>query len=132
MQKMQDSKKSTEIRNGFELIYMLNNQIIVLIKFTKNKLNYLIFLFYFREQTASLLAAGGSLLSVILVMLFIPHIPKQKPKEKAEEKKSESILSPNKIFGLIFAPGVTMLLVIKLVCGVPIGIIQSMFSGQNN
>jgi hypothetical protein len=41
---MQDSKKSTEIRNGFELIYMLNNQIIVLIKFTKSKSNYLIFI----------------------------------------------------------------------------------------
>ena len=54
-------------------------------------------------------------------------MPKQKVAEKSEEK-SESVLNMKKIFGLILAPGVTMLLLIKLICGIPIGIIQSMFS----
>ena len=86
-----------------------------------------IFSLSFSEQFASLLAASGSLLSVILVLVFIPYVPKQKMVEKSEEK-SESVLNMSKIFGLIFAPGVTMLLLIKLICGIPIGIIQSMFS----
>jgi hypothetical protein len=90
----------------------------------------------FSEQFASLLAAGGSLLSVILVVVFIPYIPKQgKANEKADKKtdkqQTESVFNLTKIFGLIFAPGVTMLLLIKLVCGIPIGIIQSMFSGEH-
>ena len=54
-------------------------------------------------------------------------MPKQKVADKSEEKP-ESVLNMKKIFGLIFAPGVTMLLLIKLICGIPIGIIQSMFS----
>ncbi len=90
------------------------------------KINNLI-IFLFSEQFASLLAAGGSLLSVILVLVFIPYVPRQKVVEKSETKP-ESVLNISKIFGLIFAPGVTMLLLIKLVCGIPIGIIQSMFS----
>ena len=92
---------------------------------------------FFSEQFASLLAAIGSLISVILVLIFVPYVPKQNPDIKVDKKsdaavdeqKAESVLNFRKIFGLIFAPGVTILLLIKLVSGVPIGIIQSMFSG---
>lgn len=82
---------------------------------------------YFGEQSAALLAAGGSLLSVLLVVLFIPHIPKSLPKKS--EPESNGLLAGLKgIFHLFFLPGVGILLMIKLICGIPIGIVQSMFS----
>jgi hypothetical protein len=46
----------------------------------------------YSEQFASLLAAIGSLLSVILVLVFIPHVPKQntKPAVKASDKAADT------------------------------------------
>ena len=94
---------------------------------------------YFNEQTASLIAALGSLLSIILVLLFIPHIPKNsyesrkriiEPKSKAEKsKESKGFLENIAVIGKLFClPGVGILLTVKLIGGVPIGILQSMFS----
>ena len=67
---------------------------------------------FFSEQFASLLAAIGSLISVILVLIFVPYVPKQNPDVKVgkksdaavDEQKAESVLNFRKIFGLIFAP----------------------------
>eukprot|EP00093_Oithona_nana_P003961 03961.XXX_132492_128891_1 [CDS] Oithona nana genome sequencing. len=89
---------------------------------------------YFNEQTSSLLAACGSLLSVILVLLFIPHIPKNQELKKrkaspSNENQSKGFLQNIAVIGkLFFLPGVGILLVVKLVGGIPIGILQSMFS----
>ena len=92
---------------------------------------------------ASLFAAFGSFLSVILVMVFVPHIPKIKAKkesrikdvtsgntDKKETEVNEKSLSRNlgAVFRILFLPNVGFLLFIKLICGIPIGVLQSMFS----
>ena len=81
---------------------------------------------YFNEQTSSLLAACGSLLSIILVLLFIPHIPKNQELKirvkSTDENQSKGILENIAVIGkLFFLPGVGILLVVKLVGGIPIG-----------
>ena len=73
------------------------------------------------------MAACGSLLSLLLVIFFIPYIPKQK---EEEDKSSKSVINLQAIFRLILLPGVGIIMCIKLVCGIPIGILQSMFSGE--
>lgn len=77
----------------------------------------------FNEQTAALVAAAGSTVSLVLVILFFPEIPKQK-----KEVSAASVLNLKEIFSLLLIPKATSLLVIKAVCGIPIGILQSMFS----
>lgn len=77
---------------------------------------------------ASLVAAVGSLASLALVLLFIPNFPKTR--EASEEKRH--VLNLADIGRLLFVPGVGALLTIKLVCGVPIGVLQSMFSGKDD
>jgi len=83
------------------------------------------------EQQASLVSASGSIVSLLLVYLFIPHVPKKKEdtKKKSDQKGSDqSLFSVAAITRLLALPGVGVLLLIKTVCGVPIGILQSMFS----
>ena len=94
----------------------------------------------FSEQTASLVAAFGSLVSVILVLIFIPYIPKNVTNEKKRiidhtkgkdenESKNQGFFQNIAVIGkLFFLPGVGILLIVKLVGGIPIGILQSMFS----
>ena len=82
---MQDSKKSTEIRNGFELIYMLNNQIIVLIKFTKKKSNYFYFILE-NKLLHFLLPADPSWVLSLLCFSFLTsqnRNPKKRPMRKS-------------------------------------------------
>jgi len=84
----------------------------------------------FSEQTASLFAAFGSLLSIILVITFIPHIPKTtktSPKDGSSDSKG-LLRNIGAITKIIFLPNVGFLLFLKLVCGIPIGVLQSMFS----
>ncbi len=83
---------------------------------------------YYSEQAAALVAAGGSVVSLLLVFLLIPHIPKKVVTPSAKRSAGRSLLSPSAILRLFSLPGVTLLLLIKTVCGVPIGILQSMFS----
>jgi OCT family organic cation transporter-like MFS transporter 18 len=87
---------------------------------------------YFDEQSAALFAAAGSFLSVILVVIFIPRIPKTKAKGYAIEESSSGgmIVNVKEIGKLFFVPDVGFLLTIKLICGIPIGVIQSMFSSK--
>jgi len=85
------------------------------------------------EQQASLVSAFGSIVSLLLVYLFIPHVPKKKQhvksKKTTDQKESgQSLFSVSAITRLLALPGVGILLLIKTVCGVPIGILQSMFS----
>ncbi|XP_023340071.1 solute carrier family 22 member 18 isoform X2 [Eurytemora carolleeae] len=76
----------------------------------------------FGEQSSALLSALGSLFSLILVIIFVPQINKQtKPKES-------NLLHLKKMSGLIVKPEVRGLLLIKTICGIPIGILQSMFA----
>eukprot|EP00095_Tigriopus_kingsejongensis_P007254 maker-scaffold286_size222086-snap-gene-0.18 protein:Tk07254 transcript:maker-scaffold286_size222086-snap-gene-0.18-mRNA-1 annotation:"solute carrier family 22 member 18" len=80
---------------------------------------------YFGEQSAALLAASGSVLSLILVFFFVPHIPK--PASPRQTPQS-SVFHLGEIAKLLFLPGVSYVLLMKLACGVPIGVLQSMFS----
>ena len=76
----------------------------------------------FGEHAAALLAALGSTISLILVIFFIPEFKKQKADQETQ------ILDLKKIVGILALPRVGSLMLIKTVCGVPIGILQSMFS----
>merc|ERR1712123_109299 len=77
----------------------------------------------FGEYAAAFLAAAGSSVSLVLVILYVPNIPKQ-----IKADSNQSVLNLKKIFGLILLPKAGSLLLVKTVCGIPIGIMQSMFS----
>ncbi|CAH1774902.1 unnamed protein product, partial [Owenia fusiformis] len=84
---------------------------------------------YSSEQTAALVAAAGSVLSILIVLIFIPKQTKMAHVEvKASEKSASSIFSIKKIMSLLAQPGALVLLTVKAVSGVPIGIFQSMFA----
>lgn len=80
----------------------------------------------FREQTAALVAAGGSLISLILVFAFVPYIPKQ----RAKSAERGNVFNVAEILKLLTIPRASLVLLIKLACGIPIGVLQSMFSGR--
>ena len=99
----------------------------------------------FGEQASSLLAAGGSILSIILVLIFVPSIPKQNKTKTIidhsnatnkmvnvnnTESKTGLIKNAKEIMKLFLIPGVGFLLVLKMICGIPIGVLQSMFSSK--
>ena len=75
------------------------------------------------EHAAALVAAAGSCCSLALVVYYIPEIPKQERQDDAQ-----SIFNVGRIAQLVLLPRAGRLLLVKLVCGVPIGIMQSMFS----
>ena len=80
-------------------------------------------------------AAFGSLLSIILVLIFIPHIPKTKSSASKDSNSTTGAgLFDNlsAITKIVFLPNVGFLLFLKLVCGIPIGVLQSMFSSKEN
>lgn len=82
------------------------------------------------------MAAAGSVLSLLLVALFIPHFPKSQDRKKNDDsnpadEEGGSVMDFGKIVNLILVPGAGTILLIKLVCGTPIGILQSMFSGEH-
>ena len=79
---------------------------------------------HFGEHAAALLAAVGSGLSLVLVLIFIPEVKKQ----QKDAKSQQAVIDFKKILGILFLPGVGSLILIKMVCGIPIGILQSMFS----
>ena len=94
-----------------------------------------LFFLFFSEQTAALFAAFGSLLSIILVLIFIPHIPKTKSSASKDSNSTTGAgLFDNlsAITKIVFLPNVGFLLFLKLVCGIPIGVLQSMFSSKEN
>ncbi|XP_005109387.1 solute carrier family 22 member 18 [Aplysia californica] len=79
---------------------------------------------FFSLETGALLACFGSLLSVLLIVTFVPAQVKKVQKPGA----GETVFSLNKIGQLLAAPGALFLMVIKLGTGIPIGIFQSMFT----
>jgi len=64
------------------------------------------------------------MLSLILVLLFVPSFEKTKKQKRGKEWDVDDIFDAAK------SPDVSALLLVKLVCGVPIGVLQSMFSGR--
>jgi len=86
------------------------------------------------EELAAATAAAGSILSAVLVLIFIPSNTKQlqvvENKTESKEKTGDdsSVLSVKKIFKILKIPKVAYLLAVKCICGIPFGIFQSMFS----
>ncbi|CAB4065695.1 SLC22A18 [Lepeophtheirus salmonis] len=76
---------------------------------------------YLGDQNCALLAGIGSFISLGLVYFFVPDIPKV-------HKKKENIFNFKKIIKPLLVSKSCLLLVIKLLCGLPLGIFQSMFS----
>ncbi|KAK3087813.1 hypothetical protein FSP39_010977 [Pinctada imbricata] len=82
---------------------------------------------YTSEQTAAYAACIGSLLSVVIVWITVPSHTK-KAHVTESDKSGGGVFNVKKILGLLAAPGATFLLAIRTLCGVPIGVFQSMFS----
>jgi len=81
------------------------------------------------EHAAALVSAMGSALSLALVVIYVPNIAKQEVKEEDKKPSSSlSVLNVKEILSLLLIPEAGTLLLIKTVCGIPIGIFQSMFS----
>lgn len=84
------------------------------------------------EQFAAFVAAAGSILSMLLVLQFVPTQTKKRIAAKAAEAHSAgSIFSPHKLIALASAPGALFLLLIRFAAGIPIGVFQSMFQVVN-
>ena len=63
--------------------------------------------------------------SLALVVYYVPEVPKKKQDTSQEQG---SVLNIKKIGSLLLLPRAGPLLILKTVCGIPIGILQSMFS----
>lgn len=90
---------------------------------------------HYSEQAAAASAALGSIISIILVTMFIPANTKalKDTNDSANEKKNHSKSTGNvfdiKKYSSIFAlPNFTFLFSIKVISAIPLGILQSMFS----
>eukprot|EP00088_Acartia_fossae_P053124 TRINITY_DN602_c2_g1_i2.p1 TRINITY_DN602_c2_g1~~TRINITY_DN602_c2_g1_i2.p1 ORF type:complete len:451 (+),score=52.78 TRINITY_DN602_c2_g1_i2:27-1379(+) len=77
---------------------------------------------HYGEQNAALFSACGTLVGLTIVIVFIPQFNKEKKDAEA------GIFDLKKIMSLVFLPGVRGVLLVKLLCGVPLGVLQSMFS----
>ncbi|XP_066268311.1 solute carrier family 22 member 18-like [Branchiostoma lanceolatum] len=86
---------------------------------------------YFSEQHSAYLAMAGSLVSIVLVVLFIPANTKA-GKKASESSKDDS--GPSSVFDvkaiakLLTIPVAAYLLLVRTIVGTPLGIFQSMFS----
>lgn len=74
------------------------------------------------EQNAAFFSASGTLVGILLVVFFVPEF--KKPKKSS----SKSVLDIKEMLGLAVLPGVSRVLAIKLLCGIPLAVLQSMFS----
>uniref|UniRef100_H2Z9D2 Major facilitator superfamily (MFS) profile domain-containing protein n=1 Tax=Ciona savignyi TaxID=51511 RepID=H2Z9D2_CIOSA len=89
---------------------------------------------YASEQVAAFVAASGSLLSIAVVLLFIPSntkgfIIKGNGDDKEVTKKSKKLLDLNLFTVLIWRnPAARKLLFVKMLSGLPVGVLHGMFS----
>ncbi|KAH3709494.1 solute carrier family 22 member 18-like isoform X2 [Dreissena polymorpha] len=79
---------------------------------------------HFSEEMAAFVACMGSILSIVLVLLFVPHRTK---KVEVADKSGSALLDLSKWKELIFAPGTLFLLSLKMATETPISIFHSMF-----
>lgn len=80
------------------------------------------------EKFTAYVAAGGSLISVLLVLNFIPkHTKKQNAKED-NKQGAGSVFSLGEIIRLMKFPGVAKTFTVKIISGLPSGVFQVMFS----
>ncbi|XP_030650343.1 solute carrier family 22 member 18 [Chanos chanos] len=78
------------------------------------------------ETCAALVAAGGSVVSLLLVLKFIPKHTKTLTAQEQTAKKS--VFNLGEITRLMKFPGVAKTFTVKFVSGLPSGVFQVMFS----
>ncbi|MBN3300881.1 S22AI protein, partial [Amia calva] len=86
---------------------------------------------HYGESFAAFVGAGGSLLSTVLVISFIPKHTKKQPgaQEHVDKKaKAGSVFNLSEIARLMKFPGVAKIFAVKITSGVPQGAFQVMFS----
>lgn len=75
------------------------------------------------EQSAAFIAFIGSVVSIVMVLIFVPR----NTKKVQVEEKSYKLLDWRKWMSIVLAPGALFLLTLRIATGMPIGIFQSMF-----
>lgn len=80
------------------------------------------------EKLTACVGAAGSLLSLLLVLKFIPKTTKSTSTKTSSEAEKKSLFSLGEITRLLKYPGVTQTFIVKIVAGLPSGIFQVMFS----
>ncbi|XP_026234388.1 solute carrier family 22 member 18 [Anabas testudineus] len=80
------------------------------------------------ETFTACCGAAGSVVSLLLVLKFIPKNTKSARASTDSENKNKSVFSVGEITRLMKFPGVTPTFLVKIVAGLPSGIFQVMFS----
>lgn len=80
------------------------------------------------EKLTACVGAVGSLVSLLLVLNFIPKTTKSTTAKTNTEAERKSLFSLGEITRLLKYPGVTTTFIVKVVSGLPSGIFQVMFS----
>ncbi|XP_076863382.1 solute carrier family 22 member 18 isoform X2 [Brachyhypopomus gauderio] len=82
---------------------------------------------HYGEKSAACVGAGGSLVSLLLVLKFIPKHTKHNTTE-SKKGGAGSVFNLKEIIRLMKFPGVAKTFTVKIVSGLPSGIFQVMFS----
>ncbi|KAL6461776.1 hypothetical protein MHYP_G00299210 [Metynnis hypsauchen] len=80
------------------------------------------------EKFAAYVAAGGSLINLLLVLKFIPKHTKKHNAKDSNRKGAGSVFSLGEIVRLMKFPGVAKTFTVKIISGLPSGVFQVMFS----
>ncbi|XP_036439816.1 solute carrier family 22 member 18 isoform X2 [Colossoma macropomum] len=80
------------------------------------------------EKFAAYVAAGGSLISLLLVLKFIPKHTKKHNAKESNRKGAGSVFNLGEIVRLMKFPGVAKTFTVKIISGLPSGVFQVMFS----
>ncbi|XP_017565103.1 solute carrier family 22 member 18 [Pygocentrus nattereri] len=80
------------------------------------------------EKFAAYVAAGGSLINLLLVLKFIPKHTKKHNAKDSNRKEVGSVFSLEEIVRLMKFPGVAKTFTVKIISGLPSGVFQVMFS----
>eukprot|EP00794_Sanderia_malayensis_P011987 gene11987-13225_t len=91
----------------------------------------------YNKQLAAATATAGSIVSIVIVLMFIPVNTKTNistsednsdTSQTGKSEEKESVFNAARILATLKVPNVAYLLAIKCICGIPFGIFQSMFS----
>lgn len=87
---------------------------------------------HFGEHFAAFVAAAGSVVSMFLVMRFIPGQTKKtasgfNTQLQGKNVGASSVFNVKKLLALLAAPGALFLLLVRFFAGIPISVFQSMF-----
>ncbi|XP_066509654.1 solute carrier family 22 member 18-like isoform X2 [Hoplias malabaricus] len=80
------------------------------------------------EKLTAYMAAGGSLIILMLVLIFIPKYTKIHNKIDKNDKEAGSVFNLGEIIRLLKFPGVATTFTVKIISGLPSVVFQVMFS----